>query len=486
MKTGSKRGSGRGSERGSGTGTGVLDAPEPGYAPETTGRERGSGFGAGSGSGSGGTLQRPYSGYAGSGYGTDGGDFESFGDEADETPRRARKGGFRTKLRRLPKSVGGRILLGGSVLLVLGVAAVSVAGVRSYVLHDPLFVVATSADIQIVGNEHLSRADVLSVFGDDIERNVFRIPLGERRADLERLPWVAHATVMRLLPSHIRVLITERVPVAFVRQGTQIGLVDASGVLLDMPPEAAGDPSYSFPVLTGVSAGDPLSTRAARMEIYRRFMSDLDGTGEKFSQTLSEVDVSNPEDVKALVTSGGSDILVHFGEQQFLHRYEEFEQHLPEWKQQYPKLASADMRYDGQIVLEMQKGEGVPAGGGGGGAVGDSTATTKATEVSSAAPRSDSHESNSKDPRKSPTGMTTKKVTAKDKGAPVKTAAVKAAAVKRGGVKAGGVKAGGVKAAAAKTAPAKTRGKTNASAAGEPQAFWVKKNAARAASGTTP
>ena len=60
-----------------------------------------------------------------------------------------------------------------------------------------------------------------------------------------------HATVMRLLPNKIRVQITERTPVAFVRQGTQIGLVDASGVLLDMPPEDAGDPHYSFPVLTG-------------------------------------------------------------------------------------------------------------------------------------------------------------------------------------------------------------------------------------------
>jgi cell division protein FtsQ len=159
---------------------------------------------------------------------------------------------------------------------------------------------------------------------------------------------------MRLLPNQIRVTITERTPVAFVRQGTQIGLVDAGGVLLDMPPDAAGDPHYSFPVLTGLSTDDPLSTRAARMEIYLRFMQALDSTGEHLTNSLSEVDVSNPEDVKALITSGSSDILVHFGQEAFLKRYREFQQHLPEWKQEYPKLASADMRYEGQIVLEMQ------------------------------------------------------------------------------------------------------------------------------------
>jgi cell division protein FtsQ len=91
------------------------------------------------------------------------------------------------------------------------------------------------------------------------------------------------------------------------------------------------------------------------MEIYQRFMKDLDGTGKGFSKSVSEVDVTDPEDVKALVATAGSEVLVHFGDEQFLGRYNEFEKHLPEWKQQYPKLASADMRYEGQIVLEMRK-----------------------------------------------------------------------------------------------------------------------------------
>jgi cell division protein FtsQ len=234
------------------------------------------------------------------------------------------------------------------------------AGLRSALLHDSRFVMTTSSDVQIVGNHNVTRADVLSVFGADLERNIFRVPLNERRADLERLPWVAHATVMRLLPNRLRIAVTERTPVAFVRHGSQIGLVDASGVLLDMPPDAAGDPHYSFPVLTGLSGSDPLSTRAARMAIYQRFMQELDSAGKKNSSTISEADVSNPEDVKAVVSSGGSDILVHFGDEDFLHRYQEFEQHLPEWKQQYPKLAAADMRYERQVVLEMQAGTGVP------------------------------------------------------------------------------------------------------------------------------
>jgi cell division protein FtsQ len=355
-KTGSKRGSGYDG----GLGSAVLEAPEESYAPETETRTPWQGRGPAPA----GALQR---GYGKDGYGSenyDGPGVAGYGarDEQEYVPRR---GSFRQRFRGLPRSVGGRIVLGVVVFGVLGAAVVAVAGARYYLLHDSRFVVGTSDDIQISGAQHLTRDQVLSVFGADLERNIFRVSLAERRADLERLPWVEHATVMRLLPNNIRVQIAERTPVAFVRQGTQIGLVDAGGVLLDMPPDAAGDPHYSFPVLTGLSAVDPLSTRAARIEIYRQFMQALDGTGEHLTDSLSEVDVSNPEDVKALITSGSSDILVHFGQVEFLKRYREFQQHLPEWKQEYPKLASADMRYEGQIVLEMQGGAGAaPAGNG--------------------------------------------------------------------------------------------------------------------------
>jgi cell division protein FtsQ len=284
-------------------------------------------------------------------------------EEEEYQPRRG-AGAARVNVRGLWRSTGGRIVLATATVALLGAAAVGLAVARSYLLHDPRFVLAGSDDIQIGGNEHLSREQLLSVFGGDLERNIFRVSLPERRADLERLPWVEHATVTRLLPNRLRVEVKERTPVAFVRQGTQIGLADASGVLLDMATDASADAHYSFPVLTGIAAADPLSTRAARTEIYERFMKELDSTGKGFSKSVSEVDVTDPEDVKAMILpptgAANSEVLVHFGDEQFLARYNEFGRHLPEWKQQYPKLASADMRYEGQIVLEMRK-DGVEA-----------------------------------------------------------------------------------------------------------------------------
>jgi cell division protein FtsQ len=172
---------------------------------------------------------------------------------------------------------------------------------------------------------------------------------------LEELPWVEHATVMRLLPDQLRVAIVERTPVAFVRHGNTIGLVDAHGVLLHLAPAAMAAKHYSFPVVTGISARDPLPVRAARMHLYQQFINDLDSGGAKVSSQLSEVDISDPEDVWAILPAQGSDIQVHFGDSDFLARYRSYQQHLAEWRQQYPHLASVDMRYENQVVLDMRQ-----------------------------------------------------------------------------------------------------------------------------------
>jgi len=281
--------------------------------------------------------------------------------EDDALPTRRQQGGVRVKLRGgLPQSRSGKIIAAVMVLVLAGLVWAGGMLARNAVLHDERFMISSASAIETEGNLHVARAELISLFGEDIERNIFRVPLAQRRAELEELPWVEHATVMRLLPNRIRVAITERTPVAFVRQGNHIGLVDANGVLLDMPTDVQAKTHYSFPVVTGLDAKDPLSLRAARMKLYERFTGDLNGSGEKISEKLSEVDLSSPEDVRAVVQDKGGEVQVHFGEDNFLDRYKKFEEHLQEWRGLYPHLASVDMRYDRQVVLEMQPGTAAP------------------------------------------------------------------------------------------------------------------------------
>ncbi len=258
----------------------------------------------------------------------------------------------------LPETVAGRVIAGVVGLSILGAMAAGAVATHRVMLRDQRFVIPATTAIEMVGNERLSRAEMLGALRGDVGRNVFSLSLDAQKATLEAMPWVERATVMRLLPDHLRASVVERTPIAFVRERGQIGLVDAHGVLLDLRQGTGG--SYSFPVVTGVLAADPVSVRAARMKIFADFMTAMDATGEHISAKLSEVDLSNPEDVKALIPDNGAEVLVHFGDADYLERYRKYEAHLAEWRSQYPKLASVDMRYDRQAVLEMQPGSEVP------------------------------------------------------------------------------------------------------------------------------
>ncbi|MGB9145755.1 MAG: FtsQ-type POTRA domain-containing protein, partial [Acidobacteriaceae bacterium] len=249
----------------------------------------------------------------------------------------------------------------GCVLLALGGAAALVWEAQHFLDHDPRFVIASSTSIRTVGNSQLTRADLLSVFGSDIGRNLFFVPLRERRAELEQIPWVEHATVMRVLPDQLRVSVSERTPIAFVEIHGRIELADAAGVILDMSPQDLAAKHYSFPVVLGINPGDPLSMRGARMQLYQRFLRDLDSGGEKISSRLSEVDLSDPEDVKATVPENGTDLLLYFGQEDFLARWQNYEAHVAQWRAQYPNLASVDLRYEREVVLKMANAPSAPS-----------------------------------------------------------------------------------------------------------------------------
>jgi cell division protein FtsQ len=256
-----------------------------------------------------------------------------------------------------PESTVGRVFLTASVLLVLGSFTTAGILLTRYLERDSRFRIAGTESIEALGLTEVSRAEMVPVFGEDIGRNVFFVPLDLRRKQLEQISWIEHATVMRLLPGRIRVSVVERQPVAFTRHGQQIGLVDANGILLSMSPASMAKHHYSFPVLTGIDSGDPADSRKARIALYLRMMAELDAGSKHNSEQISEIDLTDPEDARVLMPEQGTDILAHFGEDHFLDRYNIYQSHIDEWRQRYPHLAAVDLRNDDQVVLQMASGK---------------------------------------------------------------------------------------------------------------------------------
>jgi len=342
-----------------------------------------------------------------------------------------------------PRSTFGRTLLGmATVMALCGLTALGIL-TRNYVTRDPHFRIPGAANVQSTGLSEVKRAEVLPVFGEDIGRNIFFVPLSTRRKQLEAIPWVQQATVMRFLPDRLSVSIVERTPVAFVRQGDQVELADADGVILSMPPAMMAQHHYSFPVVAGIDAKDSLASRRARMAVYQRFLAELDQNHQHLTDQVSEIDLSDPEDLRATMPEQGSDILAHFGDDHFLDRLQIYKSHIAEWRQRYPKLIGVDLRYAGDVPLEMA----TDAGG---------AASTEITALASP-PASITELKPASKPSASVAALPTPTVaTAAPKLSPA-TASANAAAVKAAQLKAAKLKAAKQKAAREKAARLKAQ-----------------------------
>src|SRR5215472_7674542 len=140
------------------------------------------------------------------------------------------RGQKRVSVRRgsLPKKTTARLswaVLGIAVVVISGIAVVSLYhyGERSW-----RFRVESSDDIEIEGAQNVTRAQVMEVMGGDIGRNIFFVPLDQRKKQMEQIPWVESASVMRFTPNRLRIEIHERNPVAFARVGSKILLTDSA------------------------------------------------------------------------------------------------------------------------------------------------------------------------------------------------------------------------------------------------------------------
>jgi cell division protein FtsQ len=232
---------------------------------------------------------------------------------------------------------------------------VAVYQVHSFAMHSWRFRLRSDSDIELGGEASNSRALVLEKLHEQVGRNIFQISLAEQKQELERIPWVESASVIRLWPNHLRVIVQERIPVAFVALGERIALIDAHGVLMDIPPGVKSE--YSFPVILGMNENEPLSTRAPRMKVFMRLMRELDDAGgsaqakTQYSNNLDEVDLSDPEDVKVVAKGGSSPILLHLGNENFQQRFMVFLSNVQKWEQDRGKLESVDLRYGREVIL---------------------------------------------------------------------------------------------------------------------------------------
>ena len=244
------------------------------------------------------------------------------------------------------------VLVGAGILTV---GFLSYQGIR-FLLFSPSVEFASLYQVEITGNHLVSRAAITDVFSPDLGKSILRLPLDARRKEIESIPWVEQAAVERTLPDRVRIELVERAPVAFLRAGNELELVDASGVLLERPLEA----SFHFPVVSGFDDATPIADRKERMALFVDFMREIELARTGAGEQVSEVDFSDAQDVRAMLAAlpgleGQYPIWVHFGNGDFVNKYRLLLENLAQWRASAGRLESVDLRFSRQVVVNPER-----------------------------------------------------------------------------------------------------------------------------------
>jgi cell division protein FtsQ len=248
-------------------------------------------------------------------------------------------------------------------LSAMGIAGLIVAifGTR-FLLYSPTMLLTKPEQIELNGNHIVAREAVLQQFVHDRSRSTLQVPLDTRRSEIEQIPWVESASVQRILPNRIRVELTERTPIAFIRNGNELAVIDVHGVILDRP---QGE-ELRFPVVSGVSDELAREQREKRMQIYQEFMKAVELVRAGSANCVSEIDLSNPKDLRVVMTglAGPTDsqaVTVHFGSGEFTGKYKMLVDNFSQWQANTGRVQSIDLQYLRQVIVNPEPSSGTIA-----------------------------------------------------------------------------------------------------------------------------
>ena len=202
--------------------------------------------------------------------------------------------------------------------------------------------------VVVRGHERLSAGEVLALVDGLRGEHILGVHLDTWRQRLLSSPWVEDATLRRVLPSTIEVVVRERRPMGIGRIGSALYLIDAHGVVVDEYGPAYAD--IDLPIIDGIAA----STRKGvvvdtlRATFAERVMASL-ATRPEVAKRVSQIDVSDVHN--AVVILEGDTALLRLGDTDFVERLQQYLDLAPALRERMAGIDYVDLRFDERLYV---------------------------------------------------------------------------------------------------------------------------------------
>ncbi|MGH7321509.1 MAG: cell division protein FtsQ/DivIB [Candidatus Rokuibacteriota bacterium] len=238
--------------------------------------------------------------------------------------------------------------VGGTLIVVLGLAAAGLAGVAAvHGLRTASWFAVR--EVEVIGARRLSEALVRDAAGIAPGTNLFAVDPETVEDRVEALAGVKSVRVVRRLPDRLAVVLHERDPYALVNAPGADALywIDPAGHLVGREPHPGAPP---LPILSGVElpgsqADTPVSDR---LRVGLALLRAIQRTGDRAAGRISEIDLDQPEGPILYTVDG---VAVRVGQGAWAERLARLEGVLGDLEERGERVEWIDLRFRDQVVL---------------------------------------------------------------------------------------------------------------------------------------
>jgi cell division septal protein FtsQ len=209
--------------------------------------------------------------------------------------------------------------------------------------------------IALSGNVRLSRGEVQQLVHGLRGANILTVDLVRYRRAILDSPWVAEATLRRVLPSTVEISIVERQPFGISRLRHQLYLVDREGTVIDeFGPQYA---EFDLPIIDGLVTA-PRDGKPAidpeRAQLAAKVVDSL-AAEPSLVRRLSQIDVSDVHNAAVLLEDDPA--LLYLGEEKFRERLKSYLEVADAIREGVPsEIDYVDLRFGQRVFAGQRKG----------------------------------------------------------------------------------------------------------------------------------
>ena len=202
--------------------------------------------------------------------------------------------------------------------------------------------------ITVQGNHYLANGEVQALVGQMNGQNIL---LGDLEVNRERLltsGWVREATLRRVLPSTIEVVVEERTPIGIGRFTGRLYLIDEAGNVIDEYGPAFSD--FQLPIIDGltVGRGSTLEIDSFRAQLAARVITELQ-VQPTLGDRVSQIDVG--DSYNAVLLLNDDPTLIHIGDERFVERLQTYLELAPALHTRVANIDYVDLRFEHRIYV---------------------------------------------------------------------------------------------------------------------------------------